>query len=131
MALMLTLRHWLAESVKRIGRGPDLTNLVFASTLFRLRCELRRLYPTSYYRNWLVLWEAVQLKTLPLGQKSCFPGVCDPASSLEEIDRAFTPARANRARQISSIRQSVGRPDSSEFERSWTHLSCWAQQEVA
>ena len=93
----LTMRHRVAESVKAVSPVRDLTNPALTSTLTRLRCELRRSYPTSYYRNWFLLWEVVQLKIQSLDRKSCFPGARDPASIIEDKDRAFTAARANRA----------------------------------
>jgi len=131
----MTLRHRIADSVKAIGPGRDLTNLAFASTLFRLRCELRRPYPTSYYRNWFLPWEAVQLKTQPLSRTFCFPGACDPASIIEEKDRAFTPARVVRAStshdQCHGWTTSVCAVNSPGFESSWTQKSCWAQLKVA
>lgn len=134
MAIM-TLRHRFADTVKVGSPGPDLTKMALAINLCRLRCELRRPYPTSYYRNWFLLGKAVELKIQPQSRTFCFPGTCDQANTNEEKERAFTPARHDRAstshEHCSGWTVAVHLLDTPGFKHRWTDESCWVQLKVA
>jgi hypothetical protein len=100
---IVRLRHRFADCVKAGSVGHDLTKMAIAINLCRLHCEQRRPHPTSYYRNWFLLWKVVELKSQCPNRKSCFPGTCDPASTIEENDRVFTLARDARANTGQSL----------------------------
>ena len=132
----MTMRHRVAESVKAAGPVRDLTNPALTSTLTWLRSELRRSYPTSYYRNWFLLWEVVQLKIQPLEREFCFPGAYDPASIIEDNDRVLSAARDPRAttsHEYCPYGMLWSIPEESPgYERSWTQPNHnWAQLKVA
>ena len=80
MNLKTTLRHRFADSVKLVSPVRDLTKSANSIKLRRLQCEPWRPHPTSFYRNWFLLWEVVELKSPSSGWMSCFPGTCYPAS---------------------------------------------------
>lgn len=121
----MTLRHRFADTVKVKSPGPDLTKTASAINLCRLRCELRRPYPTSYYRNWFWLWKVVELKTQLQSRTFSFPGAHDPVNIIEEKDRAFACARDDRASTSHDCcpgwTLTVRLEDSLGFERRWIH----------